>query len=410
MEELIPEVKERVGALITKPKMSDKLLNKPPFRFLHDTISAVILKTGFAEGLYTDEEMDSSTIADKAAKIAYLEKIFSLVGICQGAALDIRATKVVAGLEPENTSKFLIAFATFASDEGFDSRAAVKHCLAGGQPGDMINQESRSESKDDRVEMRHEDDAPKSYPPNDTDSEMKGGPDPRNVPQASERGKSRGGQRGGSNRAPQSSSSGLDEGGGSERPANLDAEIERCDGSNEMTKELVGALITRPKLSDKLLGKPPFRFLHDIISEITKKTGFATNLFSPEEISSENVKDKDAKIQYLEKIIKLVGVHLNTLTEVKSQKIVAGLEPVNTNRFLQLLAVCAAHMPNSNRSVRLVHESLGIASPSGDVSEPTHQREDEKRIDPPMKEEYSRPPRREQVSLSSIKYIEFVDG
>lgn len=55
---------------------------KPPFRFLHDTITAVIQTTGFAEGLYTAEEMDSSTINEKAAKIDYLDKIFGVVGIC----------------------------------------------------------------------------------------------------------------------------------------------------------------------------------------------------------------------------------------------------------------------------------------------------------------------------------------
>ena len=39
-----------------------------------------------------------------------------------------------------------------------------------------------------------------------------------------------------------------------------------------------------------------------------------------------------AKIDYLEKIIKLVGMHLNTLVEARSSKIVAGLEPENTSR------------------------------------------------------------------------------
>jgi TRAF3-interacting protein 1 len=62
--------------------MSEKLLMKPPFRFLHDTISAIIQTTGFAEGLYSADEMDSATINEKSAKIEYLEKIFGVVGIC----------------------------------------------------------------------------------------------------------------------------------------------------------------------------------------------------------------------------------------------------------------------------------------------------------------------------------------
>lgn len=83
LEELISITKAKVGALIAKPKMSDKLLNKPPFRFLHDTISAIITTTGFGEGLYSEAEMDSAQVSDKQAKISYLEKMFALVGICK---------------------------------------------------------------------------------------------------------------------------------------------------------------------------------------------------------------------------------------------------------------------------------------------------------------------------------------
>lgn len=76
-------VKTLMGDLISKPKMADKLLSKPPFRFLHDTISAIVSTTGFGEGLYSGAELDSASIADKDAKIAYLTKIFQFVGICK---------------------------------------------------------------------------------------------------------------------------------------------------------------------------------------------------------------------------------------------------------------------------------------------------------------------------------------
>lgn len=80
---LIESVKNAVGAIIEKPKMTEKLLVKPPFRFLHDTITAIIKKTGFGEGLFNEIESDSAAVTDKDAKLAYLQKIFNLVGICQ---------------------------------------------------------------------------------------------------------------------------------------------------------------------------------------------------------------------------------------------------------------------------------------------------------------------------------------
>ena len=108
--ELISRAQDVIGNLITKPKMTEKLLSKPPFRFIHDTISAVISTTGFGEGLYSGGELDCASITDKNAKIAYLEKVFLLVSICKGSSLEVKATRVVAGLEPEHTNAFLIAF------------------------------------------------------------------------------------------------------------------------------------------------------------------------------------------------------------------------------------------------------------------------------------------------------------
>lgn len=83
LDSLIAAVKAKIGDLIQKPKMTDKLLSKPPFRFLHDTISAITATTGFGEGLLAPEEQDGAAITEKAAKLAYLDKMFNFVGICK---------------------------------------------------------------------------------------------------------------------------------------------------------------------------------------------------------------------------------------------------------------------------------------------------------------------------------------
>lgn len=57
------------------------------------------------------------------------------------------------------------------------------------------------------------------------------------------------------------------------------------------TADLYEGLIERPKMTEKLLAKPPFKYIFDIITETTKKTGFGNGTYllikdSTKEISS----------------------------------------------------------------------------------------------------------------------------
>ena len=72
--------------------------------FLHDVVMNSCAQTGFGDGLYGDEERDAKAIGDKAGKIAFLAKALTLTGICAGAPLTMQPSKVVAGLEPEDTN------------------------------------------------------------------------------------------------------------------------------------------------------------------------------------------------------------------------------------------------------------------------------------------------------------------
>jgi len=79
------------------------------------------------------------------------------------------------------------------------------------------------------------------------------------------------------------------------------------------TADLYDALIERPKMTEKLLAKPPFKYIFDIITETTKKTGFAAGnpsfivgLYEGEELKADYYGEKNRKIAYLQKIITLV--------------------------------------------------------------------------------------------------------
>lgn len=107
---------------------------------------------------------------------------------------------------------------------------------------------------------------------------------------------------------------------------------------SKKTQETLGKIIKRPPLTDKLLAKPPFRFLHDIITSVINTTGFMQGLYSTDEQNSDNVKDKESKIAFLQKALDIVSLVTGRQLPMKPSKVVAGHEPEKTNEFLQVLA------------------------------------------------------------------------
>jgi TRAF3-interacting protein 1 len=73
-----------------------------------------------------------------------------------------------------------------------------------------------------------------------------------------------------------------------------------------------------------------------VIYGIFTATGFGEGLLDETETDSAALKDKSAKIAFLEKVCNLVGMQLNTMIDARPAKIVSGLEPENTNRLLQV--------------------------------------------------------------------------
>lgn len=79
----------------------------------------------------------------------------------------------------------------------------------------------------------------------------------------------------------------------------------------QRTQKLLGKYVKKPPLTEKLLAKPPFRFLHDIINTVIKDTGFLSGLFTVDELNSDNVKERDAKVAFLRKLIDAISKYLS---------------------------------------------------------------------------------------------------
>jgi len=120
--------------------MTEKLLSKPPFRYLHDIFIATIGATGFANGLFTDEEMDSKANHEKDAKIQILTKMITLTEMMVGEKIDVKPSKIVAGLEPERTNFFLQQMFR-AATSGMDSTPYIRKIMGGDDEDDGAAEE-----------------------------------------------------------------------------------------------------------------------------------------------------------------------------------------------------------------------------------------------------------------------------
>ncbi|ETP50224.1 hypothetical protein F442_04392 [Phytophthora nicotianae P10297] len=385
LETLIARTQEQLQPLITKPKLADKLLAKPPFRFLHDVFTAVTQSTGFAKGLYNDFELGSANLKDKPQKTAFLDKMIVCVGQCIGKDIDVRSSKIVAGLEPENTNILLQGLAQAAKDTSLDWNKAIQTALAKvpslaaegeAAPAAEAPPAAARPSSKDRSSSAEVKEKEKAQSRRESKTESKGSSDGTAAPprSAESKGEAQAPPASSKQSAPATSRAAPSRSSSSSKDNNHDEALQQsiaeCNGDIERTKTLVEQVISKPKMSPKLLGKPPFRFLHDIISEVMRVTGFAEGLFSAEELDSGTIKEKGPKMDYLTKIILCVGCHLNVEMEAKPAKIVAGLEPEATCKFLQLLTVACKAGSSKEAVQRVLAGDTAVRSSSATVKKP----------------------------------------
>jgi hypothetical protein len=93
--------------LIDTPAITDKLLQRPPFRFIHDIIASIDRRFAAYNHLFTAEECDAAALDNKEKKIAYLDKLIAFIQLLLGRTVDVSTKKIVAGQEPERTNAFL---------------------------------------------------------------------------------------------------------------------------------------------------------------------------------------------------------------------------------------------------------------------------------------------------------------
>ena len=113
--------------MFQRPKLRSRLLQKPPFRFLHDIISAIMKSTDFPSNLlFAEEELQSSTFKnDKEAKIAFLDKIIGIVNASRELPVEVESKHIVAGVKAVSTLNLLVAFGELAAQDDIDHTSLI---------------------------------------------------------------------------------------------------------------------------------------------------------------------------------------------------------------------------------------------------------------------------------------------
>jgi TRAF3-interacting protein 1 len=117
------------SSLIQKPKMTEKLLKKPPPKYIYDIILNTMKATGFPKGLYTPEEEDHKYFeSDAHHKLDILQKAIDITKIVMNENFDIKCTNILKGEQPEKTNYFLQLFYKAATN-GKDNSALIQKYL-----------------------------------------------------------------------------------------------------------------------------------------------------------------------------------------------------------------------------------------------------------------------------------------
>ncbi|XP_009956019.1 PREDICTED: TRAF3-interacting protein 1 [Leptosomus discolor] len=112
-----------------------------------------------------------------------------------------------------------------------------------------------------------------------------------------------------------------------------------------MLSDLGGLLVT---------GSPTIKVKDGISPYVIRVTGFMKGLYTDFELKSDNVKDKDAKISFLQKAIDAVVMVTGEPLSVKPARVVAGHEPEKTNEFLQAIGKCCLNKLSSDAAVKTI--------------------------------------------------------
>ncbi|CAF1007188.1 unnamed protein product [Rotaria magnacalcarata] len=148
--DIIKRTQDTLGQIINAPALTEKLLSRPPVQFLQDIVKAVMKKTNFLQGLYSDEELSSAYLKEsRDNKTLFMKKLVTAVYIAVKRPPDVRVSKILAGQEADKTNLLLQALAE-AINANVDNGDVVRKTLQSLGGTNENEEPSRSRDRKDQ--------------------------------------------------------------------------------------------------------------------------------------------------------------------------------------------------------------------------------------------------------------------
>lgn len=242
MANYIALTKEKLGPLFKKPTLKDKFLKKPPFRFIHDCCSAIKNNTGFLDGVWSGEMLNGKDPCFKKSdiKAQFLKSLICAVEVTLLIKLSVKPNKIIKGEEPKKTNELFQALA--------DAAVLVKSGSINME--DVLAWMQNPESRFSQQQKPEDVPATKENPPQPQIIEEKSQPISDAVSEPT---------------PPQ-----IDPKYANPKQEPVYSDIVYI----KETQLILQNIFAKPPLKEKLLKRPPIRFLLDVVKAIKKETEF----------------------------------------------------------------------------------------------------------------------------------------
>eukprot|EP00471_Norrisiella_sphaerica_P009991 CAMPEP_0184493594 /NCGR_PEP_ID=MMETSP0113_2-20130426/26433_1 /TAXON_ID=91329 /ORGANISM="Norrisiella sphaerica, Strain BC52" /LENGTH=720 /DNA_ID=CAMNT_0026878913 /DNA_START=20 /DNA_END=2182 /DNA_ORIENTATION=+ len=368
-----------------KPPLSEKLLKKPPMRYIRDLLVSVQRATGFPKGLFKDEVLtakgDEIRKWSRPQKVGFLERVHACVESGLGRAVLFAAEKATAGQEPENTNAVLQGFAECADlfaagkldigqvlqkigDAGWGGHPVEAGDAAGGDSKNNQETAEKDRAEKEAEEKKKKEAREKAAAAREKATKAKEMQARKEAERKAAEVKARAeaeAKREQAHTAEMPSYEAGDQGEDLRVP-----EPESLEAAVETTKKLLLPFIKKPPLADKYLMRPPAKYILDVCISMTNATGLMQGLFTPEELDPKTYKGADKKQNkkliaiFIKKMIKFTSLAIGQQLPIKIPDVMRGVEAQKTNMLFHALAKAV----KANVSTSAIERKLSGRDPS----------------------------------------------